>query len=81
MKGLNMRLLKLVTASVLMFGVTTAPVAQASASMLSLQRASTISEKSSNLDGSVAIMLIAAAAIIGTAVYVSTNDDDDPDSP
>jgi uncharacterized membrane protein len=77
-----MRLLKLVTASVLMFGVTAVPVAQASASMLSLQRASTISEKSSNLDGSVAIMLIATAAIIGTAVYVSTNDDDDdPDSP
>ncbi|ATY32118.1 hypothetical protein [Sphingomonas psychrotolerans] len=75
-----MRLLKVVTASMLTFGVTAVPVAQASASMLSLQRASTAGEKSSNLDGSVTIMLIAAAAIIGTAVYVSTNDDD-PDSP
>ena len=75
-----MRLLKLVTASELTLGVTTVPVAQASTSMLSLQRASTISEKSSNLDGSVAIMLIDTAAIIGTAIYVSTNDDD-PDSP
>jgi hypothetical protein len=76
-----MRLLKVVTASALMFGVTAVPVAQASASKLSLQRASTVSEESSNLNGSVAIMLIATAAIIGTAVYVSTNDDDDPDSP
>jgi uncharacterized membrane protein len=76
-----MRLLKLVTASALTFGVTAVPAAQASASMLSLQRASTVAEKSSNLDGSVAIMLIATAAIIGTAVYVSTNDDGDPDSP
>jgi len=76
-----MRLIKLVTASMLAFSVTTIPTAQASASMLSLQRASTVSEKSSNLDGSVAIMLVATAAIIGTAIYVSTNDDDDdPDS-
>lgn len=64
-----------------MFGVTAMPVAQASTSMLSLQRASTVSDKSSNLNGSVAIMLIAAAAIVGTAAYVSSNDDDDPDSP
>lgn len=75
-----MRLTKLVTASMLAFSVTAIPSAQASASMLSLQRASTVSEKSSNLDGSVAIMLVATAAIIGTAIYVSTNDDDDPDS-
>ena len=81
MKGLNMRLLKLVSASALMFGVTAVPVAQASASMLSLQRAATTSEKSSDLNGSVAIILIAGAAIIGTAIYVSTNDDDEPDSP
>ena len=75
-----MRLLKLVTASALTLGVAAVPAAQASASMLSLQRASTTGENSSNLDGSVAIMLVAAAAIIGTAVYVSTNDDDEADS-
>lgn len=75
-----MRMLKLVTASALALGVTAVPAAQASVSRLSLQRAATVSEKSSDLNGSVAIILIASAAIIGTAIYVSTNDDD-PDSP
>lgn len=76
-----MRLPKLVTASMLAFSMTAVPAAQASTSLLSLQRASTVSEESNNLDGSVAIILVAAAIIVGTAVYVSTNDDDDPDSP
>ena len=76
-----MRILKLVTASALALGVAAVPAAQASVSMLSLQRAATVGEKSSDLNGSVAIILIASAAIIGTAIYVSTNDDDDPDSP
>ncbi|NIJ19886.1 nitrate reductase gamma subunit [Sphingomonas naasensis] len=76
-----MRTLKLVAASALTFGAASVPVAQASTSMLSLQRAATAGEKSSDLNGSVAIILIATAAIIGTAIYVSTNDDDEPDSP
>lgn len=80
-KGSNMRLLKLMSAAVLAFGVTATPVAQASASMLSLQRASTADDGSSDLNGSVAIILIAGAAIIGTAIYVSTTGDDEPDSP
>lgn len=76
-----MRILKLVAASALTLGAAAVPAAQASISVLSLQRAATHSEKASELDGSVAIILVATAAIIGTAIYVSTNGDDDPDSP
>ena len=70
---------KLLTAAAVVTMAAT-PVVAAPASKLSLSRASTVSEKDSELAPAVIIGVLATAAIIGGAIALANNDDD-PDSP
>lgn len=79
-----MRLTRLFVSSAIALSMTSAPVlaAQGAASSLSLKqvRASTKSDKGSELAPAVIIGVLATVAIIGGAVALANNDDD-PDSP
>ncbi|AJP72590.1 hypothetical protein [Sphingomonas hengshuiensis] len=69
---------KLLTAAAVVTMAAT-PVMAAPASKLSLSRASTASEKDSELAPAIIIGLIATVAIVGGAVAIANNDDE-PDS-
>jgi len=77
-RGSRMMLSKLLTAAAVVTMAAT-PVVAAPASKLSLSRASTASEKDSELAPAVIIGVLATAAIIGGAIALANNDDD-PDS-
>jgi len=78
-RGSRIMLSKLLTAAAVVTMAAT-PVVAAPASKLSLTRASTVSEKDSELAPAVIIGVLATAAIIGGAIALANNDDD-PDSP
>ena len=69
---------KLLTAAAVITMAAT-PVVAAPAAKLSLSRASTASEKKSELAPAVIIGVLATVAIVGGAVALADNDDD-PDS-
>lgn len=69
---------KLLTAAAVVTMAAT-PVVAAPASKLSLSRASTATDKDSELAPAVIIGVLATAAIVGGAVALADNDDD-PDS-